>query len=141
MLSYLANILGCSLNFLIARTWGRPAIKKLAGEMALRKIEQLPHISSAKVVFILKLVGSALTDYISYAVGLSRLAYSSYFIASAFAILPMMIFGFLLISNVELESVTSTISSIGFFYAINYATSLLVVPISLYISKKDKISE
>src|SRR3990172_7117552 len=129
LISYLANLLGSSVNFFISRFWGRPAVAKVAGGGALKEIDRLPNITNPFAVFALKLVGGAATDYISYASGLSRIKYLGYLVATALSILPMMVFGFLIIRNVNFESVSSTVGALGTFYLFNYLSTLLLVPV------------
>lgn len=134
--SVMGNLLGNTVSFYIARIWGQDAIVRLAGKDALKHIQKLPALSDAKKVFLLKFFGGAATDYISYATGLSKISFTPYIIATFFAIMPMMIFGFVLILSLPTRTFASTASALGVFYAINYATTLLLIPLSVYLSKK-----
>lgn len=136
--SYVANVLGSTVNYYIARIWGRPAVVKIAGKSALNRIDNLPNIDSAKTVFLLKLVGGAATDYISYGSGLSRVTIVHYLIGTCLSIAPMMIIGFIIISRISFSSAVSTLGGLGVFYIVDYSTTLLLVPMSVYLFKKDK---
>jgi uncharacterized membrane protein YdjX (TVP38/TMEM64 family) len=133
--SYLANVLGSTINYYIAKIWGRPAVAKVAGQSALNQIDKLPNIDHAKTVFLLKLVGGAATDYISYGSGLSKVTIAHYLLGTAFAITPMMLVGFLIISKISFSSALSAASGLGLFYLVNYLTTLLLIPVSVYIVK------
>lgn len=130
LLSFIANLLGSSVNFFIAKLWGRPAVARIAGQDTLVEIDKLPNITNPFAVFVLKFVGGAATDYISYGSGLSRIKYLPYLIATSFSILPMMGFGFMIIKNITFTSITSTASALGLFYLINYLSTLLLIPAS-----------
>ncbi|OGM32942.1 hypothetical protein A2803_05100 [Candidatus Woesebacteria bacterium RIFCSPHIGHO2_01_FULL_44_21] len=136
--SFLGNLVGSSLNFYIAGIWGRPAVERLAGKSALTKIDKLPNITKPMTVFILKLVGGAATDYISYGSGLSKIKFKGYLLASGLSVLPMMIIGFSLIAKITLNSAVSTASALGIFYLINYTSTLLLVPTSMYLLSKER---
>ncbi len=137
--SVAANLLGNTVSFYIARIWGRETVIRFAGNDALKHIQKLPALSDAKRVFILKFFGGAASDYISYAAGLSTIAFIPYLIATLFAVLPMMTLGFWLILRIPNRTFTSTASALGIFYAINYVTTFLLIPVSLYLNKKRKI--
>lgn len=139
VISYVANLLGSSANFFISRLWGRPAVARVAGAGALRKIDKIPNIANPLAVFMLKFVGGAATDYISYASGLSKIKYLGYLIASALSILPMMVIGFIIIGNVSFESMSSTFKALGLFYTINYLSTLLLVPIGYLFFERPEI--
>lgn len=134
---YLANVLGSTINYYIARIWGRPAVIKMAGKAALTRIDKLPNIDSARTVFLLKLVGGAATDYISYGSGLSNISIYHYLLGTALSIAPMMVVGFVIISKISFNSAVSTLGGLGIFYSVNYATTLLLVPMSVYLFKRN----
>ncbi|OGM27706.1 hypothetical protein A3D00_00425 [Candidatus Woesebacteria bacterium RIFCSPHIGHO2_02_FULL_38_9] len=136
LLSFVGNLLGSSINFFIAKIWGRSAIVRVAGQRTLTEIDKLPNITNPITVFVLKFVGGAATDYISYGSGLSRIKYFPYIVATSISILPMMGIGFMIIRNISLTSVTSTASALGLFYLINYLSTLLLIPVSYLFFEK-----
>ncbi|MDF2461061.1 MAG: hypothetical protein K0S68_464 [Candidatus Saccharibacteria bacterium] len=75
----IGDLLGGSLNFWIARIFGRPLIGRLAGEKSLKKVDDTAaHVGGWKALLIARLVLSPLYDFISYAAGLSNLKFKHY---------------------------------------------------------------
>lgn len=132
----IANILGNTMNFLIARYLGEPAVKRLAGKDSLTKIQKFVGISDFKTFALIRFFGTALTDYISYAAGFSRLSLGKYVLATVLALTPLTLLAFVIISNGLTGNFAETATAFGTVYAINYGVTLLLPYI--YIKNKHK---
>ncbi len=81
-LSWLASIVGCSLNFWIARRWGRAIAIRFVGK---KDLDQLDHfmgrIKDQHSIFYMIALMPLSQDIVSYAVGLTKVKYSSFVIA------------------------------------------------------------
>jgi uncharacterized membrane protein YdjX (TVP38/TMEM64 family) len=75
----IGDLLGGSLNFWIARIFGRPLIGRLAGAKSIKKVDEtVEHVGGWKALLMARLVLSPLYDFISYAAGLSSLKFKHY---------------------------------------------------------------
>lgn len=86
--SYFVAIIGASLNFWIAKRWGRPLVSKFAGKGALKKIDQLSKEYGIITLIALRMLQGSVGDYISYAYGLTPMKFSTYILTTALAIIP-----------------------------------------------------
>lgn len=132
--SYTANLIGSTTNYLIAFFWGRPAVAKLAGEGSLKEIDKYAKLTSFTDLILLKMFSGAASDYVSYAAGLARVPFWVHFSAVGYGIVPMMAIGFYLIYRGLSGNIYAAASSLGIFYAINYSTTLILVPLIYRLS-------
>ncbi len=80
------EVLGGSLNFLLARRFGRPVVKRIVGAENLPRVDAfVDQIVDWKTLLYARLFLFSLYDFISYAVGFSHLRYRTYLIISIFA--------------------------------------------------------
>ena len=86
--NYIVVISGSSINFLIAKRWGRPIVRKLMGEDSLEKIDKFAKEYGVGALFAARLFLIGLGDYISYAYGLTPIKYSTFISISAVAVIP-----------------------------------------------------
>lgn len=86
--SYFVAVIGASINFWIARKWGRPLVGRFAGEGALKKIDQLSKEYGIITLIALRMLQGSVGDYISYAYGLTPMKFSTYIITTALAMIP-----------------------------------------------------
>ncbi len=132
--SYTANLVGSSINYIIAYIWGRQAVAKLAGEGSLKEIDKYAQATRFKDLILLKMFSGAASDYVSYAAGLAKVPFWVHFSAVGYGIVPMMAIGFYLIYRGTGGDLYAVASSLGIFYAINYSTTLILVPLIYRLS-------
>jgi len=78
-LSVLAGVLGGSINFWIARRFGRVVVVRLLGARTLARVEpMLDKLGNWKALALARIFVAPLWDVLSYAVGLTRLRYRTY---------------------------------------------------------------
>jgi uncharacterized membrane protein YdjX (TVP38/TMEM64 family) len=124
-----SNTLGSSINYYLARRWGRLVLQKVVGAEGLRQVDKLAQLISPQTIFLLRLVGGSLSDYLSYAAGLMQIGFRVYLIATVFGSLPMMMFAFIVISVALEKGLLATAGLFGIFYTVNYLTSFLIIPL------------
>jgi uncharacterized membrane protein YdjX (TVP38/TMEM64 family) len=82
----LGEVIGGSINFWLARRFGRPVVERLVGEENLPRVDSfISQIVDWKTLLYARLFLFSFYDFISYAVGFSTLKYSSYLIISTLA--------------------------------------------------------
>jgi uncharacterized membrane protein YdjX (TVP38/TMEM64 family) len=75
----IGDVLGGSLNFWIARLFGRPGIRRFAGAAAIKQVDDtVEHVGGWRALLVARLVLSSLYDFISYAAGLANLSFRHY---------------------------------------------------------------
>jgi uncharacterized membrane protein YdjX (TVP38/TMEM64 family) len=85
----IGDTLGASLNFWIARLFRDKAVTRFAGKKSLKQIDDLTeHVGGWKALLAARLVLSSLYDFISYAAGLSTLAFRQFFLVTVLAGIP-----------------------------------------------------
>jgi uncharacterized membrane protein YdjX (TVP38/TMEM64 family) len=86
----LAEVIGGSIDFWLARRFGRPVVERLVGKEDMPRIDRfITGIVDWKTLVYARVFLSSFYDFISYAVGFSKLSYRTYLIVSIFAgILP-----------------------------------------------------
>ncbi|KKT86977.1 MAG: DedA family protein [Microgenomates group bacterium GW2011_GWA1_Microgenomates_45_10] len=132
--SYIANLIGSTANYIIAYIWGRPAVAKLAGEGSLKEIDKYAKATKFWDLIMFKMFSGAASDYVSYAAGLAKVPFWVHFSAVGYGIVPMMGIGFYLIYRGTGGNLYAAASSLGIFYAINYSTTLFLVPLIYRLS-------
>ncbi len=80
----LGEVIGGTVNFLIARKLGRPVVRRFVGEEGMRQVDQLYHrVGGWRALAYSRLFLFALYDFMSYAAGLTPLRLRTYVLVSA----------------------------------------------------------
>ncbi|OGG07166.1 hypothetical protein A2872_04015 [Candidatus Gottesmanbacteria bacterium RIFCSPHIGHO2_01_FULL_42_12] len=80
ILSLFGQVLGSSINFMLARKFGGPFVSKMMGRKLFSEIEHFIHIDNPRTFFLIRLLGSNYFDPISYIAGLSKMPYKTFFV-------------------------------------------------------------
>lgn len=132
---FAANLLGAITNYSLARIFGRPVVKLLAGEKALVTVDRYVGVTDLRVVLLIRLVGGAATDYISYAAGLSSMRFGPYVFTTLVGTAPILLLGFLFTHKALSQQLLAGAGYFGVYFLITYLTAALMVPIFAYLSK------
>lgn len=89
---YLATILSATINFWISRRFGRSMVAKFAGKKNLKKIDDFVRDYGVGALVFMRFFTGYLTDFISYAYGLTKMKFKTYFIISVVVPIPWLIF-------------------------------------------------
>lgn len=93
--SVLGELIGGSLNFMIARVYGRRIVARFVGCVAMRRVDEFygQYLDDWKSLLATRILLFSVYDFISYAVGFSRIRFSVY-VAISFigGLLPTFIF-------------------------------------------------
>lgn len=89
----IGEVIGGSLAFWISRKLGRPVVRRLMGDAGLERVDTfVSQIVDGKTLAYSRLFLFSVYDFISYAVGFSKLPYRTYVIVSAtVGIIPVFI--------------------------------------------------
>ena len=103
--SYLASVISSYTNFWIARKFGRGLVTKLVGNEGLAKIDHIASHEGPKALVFMRLFQAWITDFVSYAAGLTSIKFSTYFFISVLAPIPGTLIFFLLFDRIDHFSV------------------------------------
>ena len=92
--SFFGNLLGQTLNYLIAKKWGKPVIIKLSGEKGFKRTEKILEVLDKRSFSIMRLLDGPLTDFVSYAAGLTKITFRDYLWITTLIPIPSFIISF-----------------------------------------------
>lgn len=78
-LTFVGNVIGGTLNFYIARKFGRPVVERIVGKKLIERVDEFTEVAGWKGFLILRILGSNYYDYVSYAAGFTNLKDNIYF--------------------------------------------------------------
>jgi len=93
--SLLGELIGGSINFMIARVYGRRIAQRFVGQVAMKRVDDFyeRYLDDWKSLLMARLFLFSVYDFISYAVGFSHLRFSVYVTVSFIGgLLPTFIF-------------------------------------------------
>ncbi|GEM_PF-5114864 len=90
VLSVVATLLGCSVNFWLARCWGRRLVTRLVGTHQVAALDRwFQDLQTHHSIFYMFLVMHLSQDIVSYALGLTRIPYRDFAIALSLSALTI----------------------------------------------------
>lgn len=99
VLIYLAVTPLYCINFLLAKKYGRPLVRKLAGKSALEKVDHYTENAGLGTLVILKLLQGSYFDFISYGLGLTRIPFRQFFWVNLLAGIPADVLNYFVFKN------------------------------------------
>jgi uncharacterized membrane protein YdjX (TVP38/TMEM64 family) len=82
ILSYIATLAGCSINYWISRRFGRGVASRFIGKKNLDELDDfIKRLKSHHSIFYMILIMPLSQDIVSYAVGLTKIKYTHFLIA------------------------------------------------------------
>lgn len=87
------------INFFLARRYGRPWVERIVGKTALDKIDDLAEDAGILTLVILKVFQGGLFDYLSYAIGLTKIPFKTFLLVNIIGGLPASFISYLIIKN------------------------------------------
>lgn len=99
--AFIAAVIASISNFWIAKIWGRSLVEKLAGVNGLKKVDDLSKNYGKQTLFIFRLFLKEFHDVISYAFGLTKMKFSTYFVVSTLGMIPATVIWYLIALNIK----------------------------------------
>lgn len=90
--NYLSYLLAATINFHISRKWGRAWVIKLVGNDDMAKVDLFVKDQGIITLVFLRALQNHLSDFISYAYGLTKMKFKIYILISIIAPIPWLIF-------------------------------------------------
>lgn len=88
LLNYTLCLIAGSINFYIARHWGRQAIERLVGKKGLDRVDEHANEFSTEMLILTRLFDGFLFEWVSYAAGLTKISYPRFIIITAICSIP-----------------------------------------------------
>ncbi|HVU11909.1 MAG TPA: VTT domain-containing protein [Phototrophicaceae bacterium] len=83
LFTLIGEVIGGSINFLLARYFGRPVVERLVGQEDMPRVDKfVSQIVDWRTLIYARLFLFSIYDFISYAVGFSKLKFRTYVIVS-----------------------------------------------------------
>lgn len=130
--NYFVIIIGSAINFLIAKKWGRPIVRRFVGEKSLAKIDSLSQVYGKTTLIALRIIQGGIGDFVSYAYGLTPMKFSTYMTITVLATIPGNTLWYFIISKTDN---TDFYIAVSLFLA---AGSILLFLVGSFIIKKIK---
>lgn len=130
--SYIVVLIGASINFWIARIWGRSLVERIAGKEAVKKINKLSNEYGIVTLIALRMLQGGVGDFVSYALGLTQIKFPIYFLITALAIIPGNVLWYYVISKTNSLEQSLTVSVLLAF------TGILIFLFGNFVVKKYK---
>lgn len=130
--SYLASLISSVTNFWIARRVGRELMLKLVTAGGMAKIDHLATHQGIKALIFMRVFQSWITDFVSYAAGLTPIKFSTYYLISVLGpLLPTLILfsAFDGIDHLSLEM-------IFLFFLVLGGISFVLPPLYYYLKRR-----
>lgn len=109
-LTAIATFVSYIINFWIARRWGRDLVGKFVGAKNLAKVDKLTKNYGLWMLLALRIFEGSVSDFVSYASGLTLMRFSSYMIISTLALIPGTILWYLISLKVTTPLAFTTLS-------------------------------
>lgn len=130
--SLIGGWLGGLIAFAIARKFGRPIVIRLVGKKEMNGIDKLTSELGIQALWILRILGGALFDAISYAAGLTNLSVKQFLVTTIVGPIPAAFLVYFLVRNT-----TNILPILIRVAAVSYI-GLIVCFVFLLISRRKK---
>ena len=135
-LLYIASMISAVINFYLARKYGRPLIKKLTGEKGIKEIDRFTKLEGREALIFLRFVGFPFFDFISYAVGLTKIPFKTYMTITAI----MNLFGNVLVQLLFYKVDLNSTNGIFLWFAFLGISSVICIwLIKRYLDERRKL--
>ncbi|MBP9690846.1 TVP38/TMEM64 family protein [Candidatus Woesebacteria bacterium] len=136
-LLYLAGLISASINFYIAKRFGRSWVIKLVGKDSMKKVDEFASMEGREALAISRLFGFALFDFISYAAGLTTLKYKEYILITALcALIPNLAMQYIF-QDIDFQSEKGVMIWIGSIVLAGIAFGTLI---QIYLMKRKRLT-
>lgn len=126
--TYFVVVIGATINFWIARKWGRPLVAKFAGQGSLEKIDHFSKEYGVITLIALRILQGGIGDLASYAYGLTPMKFSTYITITVFATIPGSILWYYVLSKTNnLEQALTASVLLAFFSLLIFLTGNFLI--------------
>ncbi|MBF0187891.1 MAG: TVP38/TMEM64 family protein [Magnetococcales bacterium] len=99
-----SSAISAMINFALARHYGRPLVERLVRPESMITVDRLVRADTLTLLLFARMFGYAFFDLISYAIGLTKIRFSHYMLATVFFSLPPLVIQYLLFRDMDLQN-------------------------------------
>lgn len=100
--NYFSYLLAAIVNFFISRKWGRKWVIKLVGNDDMTKVDLFVKDQGIIMLIFLRALQNHISDFVSYAYGLTKMQFRTYILISVIAPIPWLLFWwYIVLPNVD----------------------------------------
>ena len=132
-LLYIGSLISATINFFIAKRFGRSWVTKFVGKKSIKEIDEFTAVEGREVLLISRLFGFALFDFISYAAGLTNLKYKDYIVITAVSSLITNVTMQLIFRDIDFQSELGIMIWVGSIFVAALAFGFLL---ETYLKKR-----
>jgi uncharacterized membrane protein YdjX (TVP38/TMEM64 family) len=132
---YLGSMISSIINFYISRKWGRKWVVKLVGEKGMKEVDEFTEIEGNKALIICRIFGFTFLEFVSYAVGLTKMPFKNYILITLITASITHTFSYFLFKNMDFQSERGIIIWLVFVFGVGLIFGILV---KSYLNKRKK---
>ncbi len=132
---YIGSMISAAVNFTISRRFGRGLVVRFVGKHSIEKVDEITEVAGVGVLTVLRLLGIAIFEEISYAAGLTNMRFRTYMCITILASIPPHALLAFLFRNADFENGTNLAFMIG---GIAIAGILATLLIHYYVRRPSK---
>lgn len=99
ILIYLVTVPAECINFILAKKYGRPIVKKLVGNNAMERVDHYTKDAGLGTLVVLKLLEDSFFDYISYGLGLTSIPVKQFVLVNFTVGIPVIILDYFILTR------------------------------------------
>ncbi|MEK7188658.1 MAG: VTT domain-containing protein, partial [Patescibacteria group bacterium] len=127
--TYFVAVISSFTNFWIARKLGRDIVIKFVGKDGMQKIDEIAKHDGIKALILMRFFQGFITDFVSYASGLTSIDFKIYYLVSVLVPLPMTILIFLVFDIIPQTQVFAVMLALGSIF-------FIIPPVYYYLLHK-----
>lgn len=104
LLFYITSIISAVITFYIARKWGRNIVIKLVGKKTMVEIDEIALVHEKPLLIVGRTLGYYFFDFISYALGLTKISFKRYITYTIFLTLIPSFILYFVFKNLNFDS-------------------------------------
>lgn len=125
--TYIVVVMSSFTNFWLSRKFGRGIVVKLVGHDGMQKIDKISEKEGVKALIIMRFFQGFISDFVSYAAGLTSIKFSTYYLVSIIVPIPQTLSMFFFFNLFPQEQV--------FFWTLSIGAVFFITPPLYYFLK------
>lgn len=134
-IAYIGHIISASVCFYISRVYGKRIVRKLAGETSMKEIEVFSNIDSSKILIVSRILGMPVFEFVSYAMGFTKISYKKYIQITSIAMIPSYLFFLLVFNKIDF---TNKITFFSWLVLLFLVGAIFSIVLTRYVKKHNK---
>lgn len=138
LILYLGSMVSSVINFYISRKWGRKWVVKFIGEKGMKEVDEFTEIEGGKALIICRIFGFTFLEFVSYAVGLTKMPFKKYMIITLITSAITHTISYFVFKNIDFQSEWGIIIWLVFVFGVGLIFGIFL---KLYLNKRKQKGE